>query len=294
MPKISVVVNTYKEEKNIQRCLASVKDFAGEIVVVDMHSDDKTVEIAKKYNARVFYHDYTRYVEPARNFAITKAKGDYIFIIDADEELSSTLASELTRIAREGKVDYVEIPRKNIIFGKWIENSRWWPDYLIRFFKKNKVKYSTEIHVPPKAEGTALKLEARGEFAIVHHNFQSVFQYIERLNRYTDIQSEEIFKKTEVFDWKDLVFKPANEFFSRFFAAEGYKDGLHGLVLALLQAFSEFILYLKVWEKKGFKEEKINEFNKVSIKIIKDYFYWLERTTKNSLEKLRLKIKAKI
>lgn len=304
MPKISVVINTYNEEKNIKRCLESLKNFqlpitdslplVTEVIVVDMHSDDKTVEIAQKFNAKIYYHDYTRYVEPARNFALAKATGEYIFLIDADEELSPSLASELSKIAEDGKIDYVEIPRKNIIFGKWIENSRWWPDYLIRFFKKGKVNFSDEIHVPPKAEGTALRLDAGEKFAIVHYNFQSVYQYIERLNRYTDIQAGEIFKKATVFTWTDLIVKPADEFFSRFFAAEGYKDGLHGLTLAFLQGFSEFVLYLKVWEKERFKEQNINELEKVSLRVANDYFFWLQKITKNPFNKLRLKAKAKI
>lgn len=292
--KISTVINTYNEEKNLGRCLESIKNFSDEIVVVDMHSSDKTTEIVKKFGAKVYYHDYTRYVEPARNFALSKATGDYIFLIDADEELSSSLASELLRIAEEGKIDYVEIPRKNIIFGKWIEHSRWWPDYLIRFFKKGKVQFSDEIHVPPKAEGTMLKFEAVEDLAIIHHHLQSISQYLERLNRYTDIQSQEVSKKIKDFEWIDLIIKPANEFFSRFFAAEGYKDGLHGLALASLQAFSEFVLYLKVWEKGNFKEQKIRELPKVSSKIVHDYFYWLQKTTRNPLKKLRLKIKTKI
>ena len=96
--KISVVINTYNEEKNISRCLESVKGFADEIIVVDMHSADKTVEIAKKYGAQVFEHEYTRYVEPARNFALSRATGDWILLIDADEELSGTLRKKLEEI----------------------------------------------------------------------------------------------------------------------------------------------------------------------------------------------------
>ena len=84
--KISTVINTYNEEKNIGRCLESVKDFSGEIILVDMHSTDRTVEIAKKFKVKIFFHDYTRFVEPARNFALSKATGDWIFLIDADED----------------------------------------------------------------------------------------------------------------------------------------------------------------------------------------------------------------
>lgn len=292
--KISVVVNTFNEEKNLARCLSSVKDFADEIVVVDMHSADKTVEIAKKYKAKIFSHEYTRYVEPARNFALQKATGDWTLLLDADEELPFTLKEELKKIVSENRVDFVKIPRKNIIFNKWIQYSRWWPDYLIRFFKKGKVVFTDKIHQPPATQGEELILQATEQFAIVHHNFQSIGQYFERLNRYSDVQSEGLIQDGYEFNWHDLVLKPNGEFLSRYFAGEGYKDGLHGLILSLLQGISEFAVYAKVWEKKGFKEESTGDFNKLSQKVIGDFLKWQVAKTSRSIEKIRLKIKAKI
>lgn len=292
--KISAVINTYNEEKNIGRCLESVKDFADEIVVVDMHSVDKTVEIAKKYGAKIFQHDYTRYVEPARNFALRQAQGDWIFLIDADEELPKDLAAKLNEVVDKNKVDYFEIPRKNIIFGKWIEHSRWWPDYLVRFFRKGRVRFSDEIHVPPVTEGKEIKLDAKEENALIHHNFQTISQFIERLNRYSDIKSEELTKSDYKFNWKDIIVKPADEFFSRFFVGEGYKDGLHGLSLAILQAFSEFAVYLKVWETRGFEDQNIKDWSKLFGKVQKDFFFWQQKTTSGFYRKILLKIKAKI
>lgn len=292
--KISVVVNTHNEEKNIGRCLESVKDFADEIVVVDMHSTDKTVETAKKYGAKVFYHDYTRFVEPARNFALQQAQSSWILLIDADEELSLVLSERLRKITEDGKVDYVEIPRKNIIFGKWIQHSRWWPDYLVRFFKHGEVKFSNKIHSPPVASGTGIRLEEKEENAIVHHNIQSISQFMERINRYSDIQSEELLKSGYKLRAEDLVFKPANEFFSRFFDGEGFKDGLHGLTLSILQGFSEFLVYLKVWEAEGFEEQNLKELNKWFIKISSDFTYWRRRTAPTFLRKIFLRIKPKL
>ncbi len=292
--KISVVVNTYNEENNLDRCLKSVKDFADEIIVVDMHSSDKTVEIAKRYSAKIFQHEYTRFVEPARNFALSKASGDWILILDADEELPSSLAKKLKEIVETDRADVIEIPRKNIIFGKWIEHSRWWPDFLVRFFRNGKVRFSDKIHVPPITEGEGIKLEPVEENAIVHHNFQTISQFIERLNRYSDIQSEGLIQDGYQFTWQDLVLKPNGEFMSRYFAGEGYKDGLHGLILATLQGISEFVVYTKVWEKKGFKEESIRNFNKLSQKVIGDHLKWQTINTSGFIERIRLKIKARI
>ncbi|MDO8452502.1 MAG: glycosyltransferase family 2 protein [bacterium] len=276
MPKISVVINTLNEEANLPRALASVKSFADEIIVVDMKSDDKTQEIAKKAGAKFYEFKRVGYVEPARNFAISKAEGDWIFILDADEELTASLARELSKIAKKGSADYVRIPRKNIVFGKQLKNSRWWPDYNIRFFKKGKVTWDDEIHSIPITEGKGMDLESKEENAIIHYHYVTITQFVERMNRYTDIQSKSLVEKGYKFSWKDLLAKPSGEFFSRYFFGAGYKDGLHGLALSLLQFLSELVLYLKVWQAEGFKEE--NPSLKEVIKVIreneKDGHYW--------------------
>lgn len=294
MAKISVVINTYNEEKNIERCLKSVADFGDEIIVVDMHSADQTVEIAKKYGAKVYFYEYACYVEPARNFALSKATGDFILLIDADEGIPDPLKIKLKEVAKEGKTDFVEIPRKNIIFNKWIKHSRWWPDFLVRFFRKGKVKFSDKIHIPPVTEGEKLKLEEKEDYALVHHNFQTISQFVERLNRYSDIQSEEIDEQGYQFKIEDLIIKPGNEFFSRYFQGEGYKDEIRGFALSVLQGFSEFIVYLKVWEKQGFKDFRISQLNKTMQKTSRDLFYWQGKTTSNLKEKFLLKIKSKL
>ena len=292
--KVSAVINTYNEERNLDRCLKSVADFADEIIVVDMHSSDKTVEYAKKYKAKIFYFEQTRYVEPARNFALSKAGGDWIFLIDADEELSKSLAEELKRISEENKVDFVEIPRKNIIFNKWIEHSRWWPDYLVRFFKKGKVNFSEKIHEPPKTQGLSLRLEASEKYSLIHYNIQSVSQYLERIDRYSDIQSEELIKAGYKFNWQDLISRPSSEFLSRYFPGEGYKDGLHGLVLGLLQAFSELTVYLKVWERQGFEQRETKNVDQLITEQSDNLLHWRIINTPALLSKIVLKIKKRL
>lgn len=256
---ISVVINTLNEEKNLPNALVSIKDFADEIVVVDMYSDDNTVAVAKRAGAKVFEHKRTGYVEPARNFAIEKASGDWILILDADEEIPKTLAKKLKDISQNSKSsDYYRIPRKNIIFGKWIKHSRWWPDFNIRFFKKGYVSWNEIIHSIPLTTGRGADIDATDEMAIVHNNYTSIEQFVERLNRYTTHQATMLSKDDKEFEWRDVIEKPVKEFVSRYFQGEGYKDGLHGLVLALLQAFSELVLYLKIWQLKNFEENKVS------------------------------------
>src|SRR4030042_5396833 len=294
MAKISVIVNTINEEKNIKRCLQSVKDLASEIIVVDMYSTDKSVEIAKKSGAKIFFHKHNYIVEPARNFALRQAQGDWILILDPDEEIPPNLAKIIKNLSENHKgLTYFRLPRKNIIFGKWMKHSLWWPDYNIRFFKKGCVQWSEKIHSVPLTRGTCTDLEAKEVNAIVHHHYQSISQYLERMNRYTDIQVKELIKTGYQFHWQDMLKKPMGEFLSRFFVGEAYKDGLHGLVLALLQAFSEMVKYVKVWEKENFVEQDISAYHEILEENINDYLHWQVKAS-GLIGKIRLKIKKKI
>lgn len=249
--KISAIVNTRNEEQNIEACLKTLK-FADEIVVVDMESADKTVKLAKKHTKNVFNHKNVGYVEPARNFAIKKTTGNWILIVDADERIPSSLAVELIKITKQNNTDFVRVPRQNLIFGRWIKYSRWWPDYNIRFFKKGVVDWQDQIHSIPITTGTGINLDPTEDLSITHHHYTSIDQYLKRSFRYSKAQSKELISQGYKLDPKDLFFKPISEFLSRFFAGEGYKDGLHGLVLASLQAFSVLLVYLYIWQEQGF------------------------------------------
>lgn len=257
MGKISVVVNTLNEEDNLPRALSSVKEIADEMVVVDMESTDRTVDVARQFGAEVYQHKRVGYVEPARNFAIDKATHDWILILDADEEVPGSLAAKLKEITKNHQADYYRLPRKNINFGRWTKNARWWPDYNIRFFKKGAVSWNEVIHSVPMTVGKGSDLPAEEKFAIIHYNYPTISKYVARMNRYTDIQAKILVDKDYKFNWTDLIEKPVGEFLSRYFDGEGYKDGLHGIALSGLQAFSEFVLYLKLWQAERFRPEPI-------------------------------------
>lgn len=295
---ISVVINTLNEEKNIKRALESVK-WADEVMVCDMHSEDKTVDLAGKMGAKIITHDRTGYVEPARNFAISKASGEWVLVLDADEEIPLILAEKLQQIAKEPlETTFVEIPRKNIIFNKWMEASFWWPDYNIRFFKKGSVTWSNKIHSKPVASGQGLTLPAEEPLAIIHYNYTSVTQFIERMNRYSDIQAKHLFDEGIKFKWINIIDKPLSEFLSRFFANRGYEDGLHGLSLSLLQACSFLLVYLKLWEKEGFEKQdlRVSEVQVEVKKVEKELNYWFKfsQLSKNPLKKLLQKMGGRI
>lgn len=276
---VSAVINTWNEEKNIKRCIDSLTSWVDEIIIVDMQSTDATREIAEKLGAKVFIHPQIGFVEPARNFAIEKAIGEWIFVIDADEEIGTHLSSKIQTltIGSHGK-SFFRIPRKNIIFNKWIRHARWWPDLQIRLFKKGSVSWLNEIHSIPVTQGTGVDLEIKEENAIIHHNYSSVSQFLKRMDRYTSIQAKELLLIDYDVKVVDFFKKPFNEFIGRYLAGEGYRDGLHGFVVCLLQAISEFIVYLKIWENKAFDDRQLgienfeNEFNHLTSEVN----YWIK------------------
>ena len=294
MKSISAVIITLNEEENIKACLESVT-FADELVVVDTGSTDKTLEIAKKYTNKVFTHPKVTHVEPVRKFAVAKATKDRVLLLDADERIPVTLAEKLQELASTDTEVY-RIPRNNIIFGKALGHTGWWPDYNVRFFKKDAVEWLDGIHSQPKITGKEENLPAEDELAIIHQNYQSVSHYLTKMLHYTTVQAKEVSGKEEV-SWRDFIRKPTGEFLMRYFALEGYKDGLHGLVLSLLQAFSEFIVVCKVWEIQDYKpdaapglKELYGEYRNAQ----KETEYWFHHTRvkeeKNPLKKAQLKV----
>jgi glycosyltransferase involved in cell wall biosynthesis len=263
-PNISVVVNVRNEAEHLDKCLKSIKDFADEIIVVDMKSTDESVKIAKKYNSKIFSYKPMKFVEPARNYALSKATGKWVLLLDPDEYLSRTLKKEFKKITTRNDVDFVKVPRQNFIFGKWIRHANCWPDYLIRFFKKGAVTWQNEIHSQPATKGNSLTLLDSEKLAIKHDNYQNVSQFILRAIRYSSIQADELNAKDYKIKVSDFILKPTQEFNSRFFFAEGYKDGLHGLIFCLLQAFAIELIYMKLWEKQGSVDKQLTKDSYVS------------------------------
>ncbi len=274
---LSVVIVAWNEEKNLPRVVASVKDLADEIVVVvDKVSLDKTAEVAKKLGCKVYFHEHMGIVEPMRSFAISKAKYEWILLLDADEEVSEGLAQKIKETIVSSSVDFVRIPRKNLIFGKWIKSDHWWPDYVYRLFKKDALTWDNAIHSVPFTRGVRIDLPAEEKYCLIHHNYTSIFEYVDKINRYTDHQKDVVLAKGYRFVMSDLITKPIDEFIGQYFARHGYRDGIHGLALSLLQAFSELVLYLKLWQDGGFLSENIkpDSIGKMADVKMVEYRWW--------------------
>jgi (heptosyl)LPS beta-1,4-glucosyltransferase len=278
-PNISLVINVHNEADNLKKCLHSVKDVCDELIVVNMESTDSSQEVAKSFGAKVYTHRYLNFVEPARNFGLSKATGKWILLLDPDEYLKKTLKAELIKITQRKDVDYVKIPRKNLVFGRWLRWSNMWPDYLIRFFKKGAVTWKKEIHSQPTVVGNGITLLDSEKLAINHRNYLSITSFINRALRYSSIQADELKQSGYKLKTSDFILKPVQEFNSRFFRGEGYKDGLHGLAFCLLQAFAICLIYLRLWEKTGTKEKSLPKESFVSAahEAVFEFSYWFTR-----------------
>ncbi|MGA2911250.1 MAG: glycosyltransferase family 2 protein [Candidatus Levyibacteriota bacterium] len=291
MSKISAVISAFNEEKNIERCLKSLS-FADEIIVVDNSSSDKTAEIAQKYTSKVFTQkNNPAEIDLQKNFGFEKATNEWILSIDADEEVSPALAEEIKNILKTkpssiANINGFLIPRKNYMFGKWIkENTGWYPDYQLRFFRKGKGKYKNKaVHKDLSIEGETEKLKEH----IIHHNYDSIEQYVKKILIYAPNEAEEYLRGDYKFSYFDVIRFPLNDFMAWFFARKGYKDGFYGLVLALMQAFYHFLVFAFIWEKQGFKDydkedflkDTENEFKKSGQEIL----YWI---SKEKLENIK-------
>lgn len=299
MNKISIVVSAYNEEKNLKNCLDSVHALANEIIVVDNESLDKTAEIAKQNGAVVFSKPNNLMLNTNKNFGFSKAVSEWILNLDADEEVTPELVQEIKKvIAEKNLINGYKIPRKNIIFGKWIEHSLWWPDKQLRLFKNGKGKFPEKhVHESLEVEGNVSDLKN----PMTHINYTSTSQFINKMDKiYTENEAINILKEGKKIKWDDSINWPVSDFLKNYFHLKGYKDGLHGLVVNLLQSFCSEVVFSKIWEKNGFKEENISlgQIEKIFCKLKINLDYWIITSkieeSNNPLEKIILKIKRKL
>lgn len=259
MLKLSVVISAFNNEDKIKDCLESVK-WVDEIVFVDNSSTDKTLDIAKKYTSKVFVKLNNKMLNINKNFGFSKATGDWILSLDSDERVTPELQKEIlsTINYQLSTSDSYWIPRKNIIFGKWMQHTGWYPDHQLRLFRNGKGRFEEKhVHEMIKVEGETGYLKNN----IAHYNYDSIMHFLSKMaNIYAPNEAEQKIANGYIFNWRDAIRLPIGEFLSRFFAREGYKDGFHGLMLSILMAFYHFIVFANIWEMQKFKDATDNKF----------------------------------
>lgn len=263
MNNITAVIVVKGSPKHLDETIGSIELFCDEILIGDIGMADRVKQRMrdreKDRGGRreggkiriIEIKEDVPYVELIREKLHAQVKTEYIVVLDPDESIPSKLVDALKTSV--GEYDYVKIPRKNIIFGKWIEHSQWWPDYQVRFFRKNKVKWPTSIHTQPITSGKELILEPKEELAIVHHNYEDLDEYILKAPRYAKAQANEDIADDEPSTFAHYAKQALAQFVSKYFAHEGYKDGMHGFVLAFLQMMYYFLVYFYVLEDRKFE-----------------------------------------
>ncbi len=281
---LSVVLVTYNEEANLGRTLESVRslvrDGAGEIIVVDSGSTDRTVEIAKSFGAKVLAEVWKGYAAQ-KNSAIEKATGDWILSLDADEELDQqlqqTLAKTLESLERadalrrqtdahpfmvEGaqaeledcvgvktnaEISGISVARKNYFLGRWIRHGGFWPDPKLRLFRRGCGRVEERaVHETVKVTGHTATLK---HGAILHHSYPTLSDYIDHMNRYSSLGAEMAVAEGRTgFSVINIVIRPWLTFVYNYFLRLGFLDGREGLLLHLYHAVYVSWKYAKAWE----------------------------------------------
>ena len=249
---ITAAVITRNEEHNIADCLASLV-WADELLVLDSFSTDRTVAIALGYTDRVFQREFKSF-PTQRNAALELARGDWILFVDADERVPSELAAEIRDLLSEGRQQRSTdragywIPRRNIILGKWMRHTGWYPDYQLRLLRRGGAYYdeSQEVHEVARLEGPAGYLKN----PLIHYNYQRLGQFLAKQEFYATFAARTMLGQNLRPRPHNFVLQPLREFWRRYITLEGYRDGGHGLLLSLLLAYYNFVAYrrlAKMW-----------------------------------------------
>ncbi|MGE5680936.1 MAG: glycosyltransferase family 2 protein [Bacillota bacterium] len=251
--KISSITIAKDEEKNIERCIASMKECVDEIIVIiDDRTQDKTLEIVKRNGAVYEVTPWQGYSKTKDN-AILKASNDWILWIDADEALTPELQKELIDFKNsEPKNAAYSIPRKANFLGRWIMHSGWYPGRITRLFNKKYAHFSLkDVHEHLIVNGETGQLNGD----IEHYTDPSIRHYYEKFNIYTTLAAEELFKKNKPVSLKDILIRPAFLFFKMYILKRGFLDGLQGFILAVFSANYVFTKYSKLLELKKFRQD---------------------------------------
>ena len=247
MISLSVAVITYNEERNIKRCLESVKAVADEILVVDSLSTDNTVSLCKDFCARVIPQKFLGHVQQ-KNLALDLCSYDYVLSLDADEALDSTLQDSILKVKNHwaGKGYYFN--RLNNYIGQWIYHSGWYPDRKLRlvdrrFSRWEGVNPHDILTLQTSEKATLLKGN------LLHYTYTSVEDHIKQTNNFTTINAREYAKRGVRSNLFSITLRPMAKFLRDYVFKRGFLDGRYGFIICTIGALSTFLKYVKISER---------------------------------------------
>lgn len=241
---VSAVILTKNEENNIVDCLETLS-WCGEILVIDDYSEDRTVEIAKKLGAKVYQHSLEENFSVQRNFGLEKAIGDWVFFVDADERVPSSLCSEILQITNKqiNKYNGFYLKRRDILWGKVLQHGEVGDIKLLRLAKKGKGKWQGLVHEAWDIQKPLASLRNQ----LFHNPHPTIREFLKEINLYTDIRSKELYEQGIRANFLTIALYTKAKFIQNYFFKLGFLDGNAGLVHAMLMSFHSFLVRGKLW-----------------------------------------------
>jgi glycosyltransferase involved in cell wall biosynthesis len=253
MIKLSVVIITFNEERNIGRCLESVKDIADEVVVVDSHSTDKTKLICKNYGVKFIEHDFEGYIRQ-KQYAISQAAFPHQLSLDADEALSDELKNEIKKIKEDWKYDGYRMNRLTNYCGKWIRHCGWYPDTKLRLYDSEKGNWQgvdphDKFEMIPGSSVGFLKGD------ILHYTFYTIDEHLRQGDKFSTISARELVALGRPVYYFMIILNPVSKFIRNYLIHLGFLDGYYGFCICLIAARDTFQKYRKALQLKRLKRK---------------------------------------
>jgi glycosyltransferase involved in cell wall biosynthesis len=246
MIRISVVIITYNEERNLARCLDSIKDIADEIVVVDSNSTDNTIAIASTYNARVIQHPFLGYGEQ-KNFATKQACNDWILSLDADEALTPDLRQSIREIKNGPEFMVYQMSRLTNYCGKWIRHCGWYPDKQTRLYNRTMGKWEEKkVHEYWRLDEDEKEKYGNLKGDLLHYSFRSINEHLTKIEKYSELAARESVENGRNATLFKIYFSPKWHFINEFIIQLGFLDGFYGYTICRLSVYATFLKYSKI------------------------------------------------
>lgn len=244
MIKLSVVIITFNEERNIERCLKSVQPIADEIIVVDSFSTDKTEMICRSYGTRFFQRPFDDYSNQ-KNYAVDLASFDYILSLDADECLSEGLTEEIVSIKSSWSCDGYKLDRLTNYCGTWIRHCGWYPDSKLRLWDRRQGRWGgpNPHEILVMAPGSKIG-HIRGD--LLHYSFYTIEQHVRQVNFFSEMAARNLFEKGKNVSVAYILISPVAKFVRDFILKRGFMDGYYGLVVCVISSYAKFLKYAKL------------------------------------------------
>lgn len=246
---VSLVINTLQAERYLDLTIRSALPLVSELIVVDMHSTDRTRAIAAEHGARIFDFEQVGYVEPARRYAMEQATQPWVLLLDADEVIPQQLATRIRAVVETDEADLVWMPWLNYMFGSPIRACRFEPEreMHLRLFKRGMVAFGDAVHAPitPDPNARSLRLDPERDGVMWHFNYSDIGSFVQRMDRYTTLEAREGSPSSPA----RILRKCVREFVNRYWRTKGYRLGWRGLSVSLLMSFYTALKEIKIHQR---------------------------------------------